>query len=157
MSGVITAYSYPKKRMGVKKLKQKNQKGFTLIELLVVIAIIGLLASVVLLALNSARAKARDARRISDLRQIATAAQLHFDNTNTYVEATGGGFGDILPEIPDQPLGGDCGTANADYGYTATATTFTADSCIEQGYDGAAGPGTLTVSETGSFSYVVTP
>ena len=47
----------------------KNNKGFTLIEMLVVIAIIGLLSSVVLVALGPSRAKAKDARIISDLNQ----------------------------------------------------------------------------------------
>ena len=48
-------------------------KAFTLIELLVVIAIISLLSSVVLTSLNGARAKGRDARRLSDLKEIANA------------------------------------------------------------------------------------
>ena len=70
--------------MGVKKLRNKKQQGFTLIELLVVIAIIGLLASVVLLALNSARAKSRDAKRVADIRQIQSGLELYFNDCNSY-------------------------------------------------------------------------
>lgn len=52
---------------------KKYKKGFTLIELLVVVAIIGLLSSIVLTSLNSARAKARDARRLSDMKTLQLA------------------------------------------------------------------------------------
>lgn len=61
-----------------------NQKGFTLIELLVVIAIIGILSSVVLASLNSAREKARDAKRISDMKQIQIALELYYDINGIY-------------------------------------------------------------------------
>ncbi len=61
-----------------------NKKGFTLIELLVVIAIIGILSSVVLANLNTARSKARDARRISDIRQIQTGLALYYDKHGQY-------------------------------------------------------------------------
>ena len=57
----------------------KNNRGFTLIELLVVISIIGLLASVVLSSLNSARTKARDARKQADFKNIQTALYLFYD------------------------------------------------------------------------------
>ncbi len=48
-----------------------ERKGFTLIELLVIIIIIGLLAVAIIVSLNSARAKARDAKRISDIKQMS--------------------------------------------------------------------------------------
>ena len=56
-----------------------SAKGFTLIELLVVIAIIGVLATVVLASLNTARRKSRDARRVSDIKQLQLALELYFD------------------------------------------------------------------------------
>ena len=66
------------------KLKTNKSLGFTLVELLVVIAIIGVLASVVLVSLNSARAKARDARRLTDVKQIQTALELYYDANGYY-------------------------------------------------------------------------
>ncbi len=53
--------------------------GFTLIELLVVIAIIGILASIVLASLNSARKKSRDTRRLTDIKQLQVALEFYFD------------------------------------------------------------------------------
>ncbi len=66
-----------------------NAKGFTLIELLVVIAIIGLLASVVLVALNGARKKARITKRVADLKQIQTALELYYNDNNQYPATVG--------------------------------------------------------------------
>ncbi len=69
-------------------MKQK-QKAFTLIELLVVIAIIGLLASIIMVALNNARSKARDAKRIADVKELMSAFELYYNDNNQY-PASGG-------------------------------------------------------------------
>jgi len=64
-------------------MKQK-QRGFTLIELLVVIAIIGILASVVLSSLSSARAGARDAKRLAEVRQLQTSLEMFYNANSRY-------------------------------------------------------------------------
>ena len=86
--------------------KQAGGKGFTLIELLVVIAIIGVLASIVLASLNSARRKSRDARRIADVKQIQLALELYFDSNNGYPDDTASLATQYIPAVPADPLGG---------------------------------------------------
>lgn len=69
----------------------KNNTGFTLIELLVVIAIISLLSSVVMSSLNSARSKARDAQRVSDVKQFQLALGFYYDKYGRYIDTMGAG------------------------------------------------------------------
>ncbi len=67
-------------------MRKLNKKGFTLIELLVVIAIIGILASIVLVSLNSARQKGYDTQVKSDLAQARNVMEMCYDNQGgTYV------------------------------------------------------------------------
>ncbi len=96
-------------------MKFKNsQEGFTLIELLVVIAIIGILSSVVLASMNTARKKARDARRQADLKSLQLALESYYDTNSAYPvqttevdvsSSTLGGLtsGGYITALPDDP------------------------------------------------------
>ena len=61
-----------------------KKNGFTLIELLVVISIIAMLSSIMLAGLNNARMKARDTRRIQDLKQIQNALEMYRNDNGKY-------------------------------------------------------------------------
>ncbi|MDP7368638.1 MAG: type II secretion system protein [Candidatus Pacebacteria bacterium] len=90
-------------------MRKTENKGFTLIELLVVIAIIGILSSVVLTSLNSARQKSRDAKRIAELRQLQTALQLFYEDNQGYPSALTAAnlvTPRYTPSIPIPPVGG---------------------------------------------------
>ena len=104
-----------------------HKKGFTLIELLVVIAIIGVLASIVLASLDSSRKKGRDAKRLSDVKQLQLALELYYDNNNAFpvgggsnaVSATNDGYcltsaqletPGYISKIPTDPISGTCYT-----------------------------------------------
>lgn len=106
--------------------KFRKNKGFTLIELLVVIAIIGILASVVLASLNSARKKSRDARRIADVKQMQLALELYFDANSAYPTATSALVsGGHIPVVPSDPLtaAATCRPAYCYAYYPATSPT----------------------------------
>ena len=95
------------------KIRNK-QTGFTLIELLVVIAIIALLASVVLVAVGNSRTKSRNAKRLSDVTQLATAFSLYLNNCNSYPQ--------VGPIVLSSALSLYSGTATACGNHTGSPT-----------------------------------
>jgi len=116
----------------------RTKRGFTLIELLVVIAIIGILSSVVLASLSSARLKARDSKRVSDLDQIRVALEMYFDANGTYpIEGTAATYEadtllqsalspTYLPSFPVAPNSGE----KYIYRSSTSNTTYTACAAV---------------------------
>lgn len=71
--------------------KKNSQSGFTLLELLVIMAIIGILTTITLVVLNSARDKAHDAKMRAEINQMAKALELYKSNYGTY-RVSGSGY-----------------------------------------------------------------
>ena len=69
------------------QLPHHPNKAFTLIELLVVIAIVGILSTLSVVAFNSARSKARDSRRLSDIHNLSLALEMYYNDFGAYPPA----------------------------------------------------------------------
>jgi general secretion pathway protein G len=133
-----------------------NKKGFTLIELLVVIAIIGLLSTLAVVALGSARTKARDSKRLADLKQLQTALELYYTDQNAYPSGSGIALGSTnyvclnssgfttagctspyMGQVPVDPKSGN-------YSYTAATSSYSITATLEGTINNLSGNITLT-------------
>lgn len=124
-----------------KESKLVKPKGFTLIELLVVVSLIGVLATLVIANMNSARERARDAQRKSDLRNIQTGLRLYYNDRSGYptksvldsfwgsaFTSNGVTYMNVLPNDPLSPT--------QSYVYTYTdSETYTLKACLENKSD----------------------
>lgn len=138
----------------------KIQKAFTLIELLVVISLIGILATLVVANVNSARERARDAQRKSDLRNIQTALRLYYNDNTGYApkveidaafgtvwSKNGATYMNLLPKDPLSP--------NQEYIYTyVDSENYVLKSCLENKSDEK---GVADASCSSGYKYEVKP
>ncbi len=130
----------------------RSQKGFIIIPGLEGLAMVaGVLASVVLLTLNSARLKSRDAKRLADVRQTASGLKLYYNDFESYpnklniLEPT---YFGVIPTAPE-PADGTCTPEQNQYTYIKLSKDkYTLTFCLGQTTAGYKS-GVRTLSETG--------
>jgi len=135
------------------------KKGFTLIELLVVISIIGILSTLIIANLNSARERSRDAQRKADLRNLQTALRMYYNDAGGYpsgLPAWGSawtvGLTTYMSALPKDPL------SSQNYRYSfVDGDNYTLEACLENKSDDKG----VATSETGwcssGWKYVAKP
>lgn len=117
----------PRSFLGFARRDLEDFRGFTLIELLVVIAIIGILSSVVMVSLTGPRQKARDAKRISDIKQIQLALELYNEANGEYPDTVATLLtGNFMSSEPKDP------STNVSYPYD-NYTNSSGDDCATNG------------------------
>ncbi len=126
---------------------KKYNKGFTLIELLVVIAIIGILASIVLVSLNTARQKGKDASLKGSISSARAQAEIIFDNAN-------GSYASVCTDAGMLPLLSAAAHQNGalDAGTNYTSTTVPPGAAVST--SGSASRVTCSV-DVGGTAYVI--
>lgn len=131
---------------------RRIKPGFTLIELLIVMVIIGILATIGLVNFGSARLKARDAKRKSDLATIAKSLEAYANDHSGYPPSSAGAiicippsgtcafgspFADANNTLYAAKLPEDSSSPNRLYYYTSTGTTYTLLAALENANDPA--------------------
>jgi prepilin-type N-terminal cleavage/methylation domain-containing protein len=139
-----------------------KRMAFTLVELLVVIAIIGLISTTAVVSLNNARSKARDTKRIADMKQIKTAIDIYYEDNGSYPTCgntlctTTGAYGDFttlgikptyMGNIPKDPKNID-----GQYGYYYAAGYTNSTNCTYSVSSGGYILGTRLENPTGFSS-----
>ena len=116
-------------------MQNKKTRGFTLIELLVVIAIIGILASVVMVSVGSARSKAEDAQKKGDANQLMMAYELCYSSGETWDSdwLTAGNTitcdGDVVLQRVPSTVTAAATSGYSDYSITATLSDDSTYTC----------------------------
>lgn len=125
-------------------MKNRNsKKGFTLVEIMIVVVIIGLLAAMAIPAFTKVRQNSRQSAMKNDARQLASAAQQYFLETNqtsvlTTISSAGAVTGDLSAYV--KKVGS---------GYSTTSITITADSTFTMSHPLA---GSLTFNSEGQVN-----
>jgi type II secretion system protein G len=117
----------------------KKKQGFTLIELLIVVAIIGLLATMAIIGLTTANQRARDSKRVADVKAIVSALELYWNDNAGYPLLNNAVVGDIdtwgelntaltayVNQLPTDPYAQDT-PKSATYFYTYLMDTSTSN------------------------------